>query len=56
LLEQQKKDAITTAVLIFIISGAIMAVATGAMFFEDTKVTHVLDMAGALELFSFSEH
>ncbi len=48
-LELQKKDAITAAVLIFIISGAIMAVATGAMFYEGTKVTHVLDMAGALE-------
>jgi len=36
--------------LIFIISGAIMLVATGAMFYEGTKVIHVLDMAGALEL------
>ncbi|MBL7870922.1 MAG: Nramp family divalent metal transporter [Cyclobacteriaceae bacterium] len=45
----QKKDAIVAAVLIFIISGSIMAVAHGALFHQGKPVTHVLDMVGALE-------
>lgn len=45
----QKKDAITASVLIFIISGSIMAVAHGALFHQNKPVTHVLDMVGALE-------
>jgi len=48
-LNQQKKDAITAALLIFIISGTIMAVAAGALFYEGKEVTHVLDMANTLE-------
>ncbi|TVZ26686.1 Mn2+/Fe2+ NRAMP family transporter [Gillisia sp. Hel_I_86] len=48
-LDQQKKDAITAAVLIFVISGIIMAVAAGALFYEGKEVTHVLDMANTLE-------
>jgi len=48
-LKDQKKDSITAAILIFIISGAIMAVATGALFYNGKEVTHVLDMAGTLE-------
>lgn len=48
-LKQQKRDAITAAILIFVISGAIMAVATGALFYNDKEVTHVLDMANTLE-------
>ena len=48
-LQQQKKDSITAAVLIFIISGAIMAVACGALFHEGKVVTQVLDMANTLE-------
>jgi len=48
-LKDQKKDSITAAVLIFIISGAIMAVATGALFYNGKEVTHVLDMANTLE-------
>ncbi len=48
-LKQQKKDAITAAILIFIISGTIMAVASGALFYEGKEVTHVLDMANTLE-------
>ena len=48
-LNQQKRDAITAAILIFIISGAIMAIATGAMFYQGKEVTHVLDMANTLE-------
>lgn len=48
-LNQQKKDAITAALLIFIISGTIMAVTAGALFYEGKEVTHVLDMANTLE-------
>jgi Mn2+/Fe2+ NRAMP family transporter len=48
-LHQQKKDAITAAVLIFVISATIMAVAAGALFYEGKEVTHVLDMANTLE-------
>ena len=47
--KQQKKDAITAASLIFIISGIIMAVAAGALFYDGKSVTHVLDMANTLE-------
>ena len=48
-LNQQKKDATTAAILIFIISGTIMAVTAGALFYEGKEVTHVLDMANTLE-------
>jgi len=48
-LDQQKKDAITAAILIFVISGVIMAVAAGALFYQGKEVTHVLDMANTLE-------
>ena len=48
-LKDQKRDAITAAVLIFVISGAIMAVACGALYGTDKPVTQVLDMANTLE-------
>lgn len=48
-LGQQKRDSITAAVLIFVISGVIMAVSAGALFYEGKEVTQVIDMAGALE-------
>ncbi|MFY0602975.1 MAG: Nramp family divalent metal transporter [Flavobacteriaceae bacterium] len=48
-LKQQKRDSITAAILIFIISGTIMAVASGALFHQGKEVTHVLDMASTLE-------
>lgn len=48
-LDQQKRDAITAAILIFIISGVIMAVAAGALFHQSKEVTQVLDMANTLE-------
>jgi len=48
-LDQQKKDSITAAVLIFTISGTIMAVAAGALFYEGKVVSEVLDMANTLE-------
>ncbi|MGB5665202.1 MAG: divalent metal cation transporter, partial [Maribacter sp.] len=48
-LKQQKNDAIAAAVLVFIISAAIMAVASGALFHQGQPVTKVLDMVGVLE-------
>lgn len=48
-LDQQKKDAITAAILVFIISGSVMAVASGALFHSGQPVTKVLDMANTLE-------
>lgn len=47
-LDQQKKDAIIAAILIFVISGTIMAVACGALFHEGKVVNQVLDMADTL--------
>ena len=48
-LNQQRKDSIVAAILIFIISGTIMAVASGALYHQGKVVTHVLDMANTLE-------
>jgi len=48
-LKHQRNDAITAACLIFIISGAIMAVSHGALFNNGKTVSHVLDMANTLE-------
>ncbi|WP_245812746.1 Nramp family divalent metal transporter [Flagellimonas flava] len=48
-LKQQKKDAIIAACLVFVISGAVMAVASGALFHQGEPVTKVLDMANTLE-------
>lgn len=48
-LKDQKKDAITAAILIFVISGTIMAVACGALYHQGLVVTEVLDMANTLE-------
>lgn len=48
-LDQQKKDSITAAILIFVISGVIMAVAAGALFYDGREVTKVIDMANTLE-------
>ena len=48
-LKQQKKDAITAAVLVFIISGSVMAVASGALYQQGDPVTEVLDMANTLK-------
>ena len=48
-LKQQKRDSITAAILIFVISGTIMAVAAGALFYQGKEVEHVLDMANTLE-------
>jgi Mn2+/Fe2+ NRAMP family transporter len=48
-LKQQKNDSITAAVLVFIISASIMAVACGALFHQGKPVTHVVDMVYTLE-------
>ncbi len=47
--DQQKKDAITAAILVFVISASIMAVASGALFHQGQPVTKVLDMVNTLE-------
>ncbi len=48
-LKHQRNDAIMAAFLVFVISGAIMAVAHGALFNSGKSVSHVLDMANTLE-------
>jgi Mn2+/Fe2+ NRAMP family transporter len=48
-LKQQKKDSVIAAVLIFVISGSVMAVACGALFHQGKPVTYVLDMVNTLE-------
>ena len=48
-LKQQKRDSIIAAILIFLISATIMAVAAGALFYQGGEVNHVLDMANTLE-------
>lgn len=48
-LKTQKKDAIIAAILVFVISAAIMAVATGALFYDGKPVIKVLDMVNTLE-------
>ncbi len=45
----QKNDSIVAAILIFTISGTIMAVASGSLFGKGNEITHVLDMSKALE-------
>jgi len=45
----QKTDSIIAALLIFTISGAIMAVASGSLYGKGIEITHVLDMSKALE-------
>ncbi len=47
--KSQKHDSIVAATLIFIISGSIMAVASGSLHGTGIEITHVLDMSGALE-------
>lgn len=47
-LKHQRNDAILAAILVFIISAAIMAVAHGALYKNGVTVDRVLDMAGTL--------
>ena len=44
-----KNDALIAALLIFTISGAIMAVASGSLYGKEMEITHVLQMSKALE-------
>ena len=48
-LKDQQKDALWAAILIFLISSAIMAVAMAAFFQDGIVVTKVLDMVSTLE-------
>lgn len=48
-LKTQSRDALVSALLMFVISASIMAAATGALFHEGRSVTRVLDMVYALE-------
>nr|WP_320119762.1 Nramp family divalent metal transporter [uncultured Marinifilum sp.] len=48
-LKEQKKDSIVAAILVFVISGSVMAVACGALYYSGKPVTQVLDMANTLE-------
>lgn len=48
-LKDQRKDALSAALLIFFISGSIMAVAAAALFHQGQPITRVLDMVSTLE-------
>lgn len=48
-LKEQQKDAMWASILIFVVSGSIMAVAMGAMYHDGKVVTKVLDMVYTLE-------
>ena len=45
----QRNDSLIAATLIFIISGSIMAVASGSLYGNGHEINHVLDMSKALE-------
>lgn len=45
----QRNDAVVAALLIFFISGSIMAVASGSLHGQGREITHVLDMSKVLE-------
>ncbi len=47
--KEQSKDALFSAVLMFVISASIMITATGALFHEGKVITRVLDMVYTLE-------
>ena len=48
-LKEQSKDALTSGILIFLISAAVMICAAGAMYGTGKSVTKVLDMVNTLE-------
>lgn len=50
-LKQQSNDALTSAILIFLISSSVMISATGAIYGTGKSVTKVLDMMNTLEPF-----
>lgn len=45
----QTRDSVVAAVLMFVVSGAVMASATGALYLKGQEVTQVMDMVTALE-------
>ncbi len=45
----QRNDSIVAGLLIFVISGSIMAVASGSLYGSGLEITHVLDMSESLE-------
>jgi Mn2+/Fe2+ NRAMP family transporter len=47
--DQQKKDAIVAAILVFVVSGSVMSVAAGALYEKSEPITNVLGMVSALE-------
>ncbi|MCG6190836.1 Nramp family divalent metal transporter [Maribellus maritimus] len=47
--KEQSKDALTSAILMFVISASIMITATGALFHEGKTIEKVLDMVYTLE-------
>lgn len=47
-IREQKRDAIAAAILIFVISAAIMSVACGALFYDGTPIQKVADMPSVL--------
>lgn len=47
--KEQTRDALTSAILMFIISASIMVTATGALYHEGKTITKVLDMVYTLE-------
>lgn len=47
--DQQKKDAIIAAILVFVVSGSVMSVAHGALYQKSEPITDVLGMVSALE-------
>ena len=48
-LRAERADAIVSATLMFVISGSIIAVATGALFAQGKGIEKILDMAATLE-------
>lgn len=48
-LREQSRDALISAVMIFIISASILICAAGVLFPQGLKITRVLDMVGTLE-------
>ena len=48
-LRAERADAIVSATLMFVISGSIIAVATGALFAQGKGIERILDMAATLE-------
>jgi manganese transport protein len=47
--KEQSKDALSSAIIMFVISASIMITATGALFHEGKTITKVLDMVYTLE-------